>query len=104
MRLRSLVVGIMVASAVAGVRAQDDADGAKDHPMLSRFPGYYIEAYDAQDFSTYSFIVADDKEQKVEGRYWQIAYWLKDGARKSGPLEIGRNYANLFTQRGGKAL
>jgi OmpA-OmpF porin, OOP family len=40
----------------------------------------------------------------VEGRYWKINYWLKEGARKGGPVEIGRNYANLFTQRGGRKL
>jgi OOP family OmpA-OmpF porin len=85
-------------------RAQTDVDGAKDHPMLSRFPGYYIEEYDPQDFSTYTFQVADSTEQKVEGRYWKIEYWLKEGAKKGGPVEIGRNYANLLTQRGGRKI
>jgi outer membrane protein OmpA-like peptidoglycan-associated protein len=97
------VVGIVLLIPAAA-RAQDDADGSKDHPMLSRFPGYYIEEYDPQDFGTYTFQLGDDKEQKVEGRYWKISYWLKDGAKKGGPVELGRNYANLFTQRGGKKL
>jgi OmpA-OmpF porin, OOP family len=97
------LVGIALLTPSA-VRAQDDVDGAKDHPMLSRFPGYYIEEYDPQDFSAYTFQLGDDKEQKVEGRYWKISYWLKEGAKKGGPVELGRNYANLFTQRGGKKL
>ena len=66
--------------------------------------GYYIEEYDPQDFGTYTFQLADDKEQKVEGRYWKIEYWLKDGAKKGGPVEIGRNYASLLTQRGGRKI
>ena len=108
MRLRLIlaafgVVGIVLAVPTAA-RAQADADGSKDHPMLSRFPGYYIEEYDPQDFGTYTFQLGDDKEQKIEGRYWKISYWLKDGAKKGGPVELGRNYANLFTQRGGKKL
>jgi outer membrane protein OmpA-like peptidoglycan-associated protein len=97
------VLGIVLLMPSAA-RAQEDADGSKDHPMLSRFPGYYIEEYDPQDFGTYVFQLGDDKEQKVEGRYWKISYWLKDGAKKGGPVELGRNYANLFTQRGGKKL
>lgn len=42
--------------------------------------------------------------QKVEGRYWQIAYWLKEGSKKAGPVQIGRNYSSLFIKQGGKTL
>lgn len=103
LRIAMALAGIILISA-APARAQADADGSKDHPMLSRFPGYYIEEYDPQDFGTYTFQLADDKEQKVEGRYWKIEYWLKDGAKKGGPVEIGRNYASLLTQRGGRKI
>jgi OOP family OmpA-OmpF porin len=104
MRLRIFVFGLMMLAAAAGARAQDqDTDGSKDHPMFSRFPGYYIEDYDAQDFSSYEFDL-DGTPQKVEGRYWKIAYWLKEGAKKGGPVEISRNYVNLMTQRGGRKL
>jgi outer membrane protein OmpA-like peptidoglycan-associated protein len=104
--MRTSLAAIILISLVSAVPAgaQDDADGSKDHPMLSRFPGYYIEEYDPQDFGVYTFQLADDKEQKVEGRYWKIEYWLKDGARKGGPVEIGRNYANLLTERGGRKM
>ena len=95
---------VVAALAPSSLCAQDDADGSKDHPMLTRFPGYYIEDYEEQDFSAFEFEVADDKVQKVEGRYWQIAYWLKDGAKKSGPVQIGRNYSSLFMKHGGKTL
>jgi OOP family OmpA-OmpF porin len=85
------------------VPAQDtDADGSKDHPMFSRMPGYYIEDYDAQDFS--SFELDTDPARTVEGRYWKISYWLKEGARKVGPVQLSRNYVDLMTRRGGKKL
>jgi OOP family OmpA-OmpF porin len=104
MRVRMLAVGLVMLAAVVGLRAQDqDVDGSKDHPMLSRFPGYYIEDYDAQDFGSYEFDLGGT-QQKVEGRYWKISYWLKEGAKKGGPVEIARNYENLLTQRGGKKL
>src|SRR6266436_5310354 len=87
---------------VAGGRAQQDAEKSKDHPMFSRMPGYYIEDYDAQDFS--SFELDTDPSRKVEGRYWKISYWLKDGAKKVGPVQLSRNYIDLMTRRGGKKL
>ncbi len=108
MHMRRFVIGAIVGAALLAnpwaAGAQEDTEGSKDHPMLSRFPGYYIEDYEAQDFSSYDFQVAGDKEQKVEGRYWQIAYWLKEGAKKGGPVQIGRNYANLFLKNGGTRL
>jgi outer membrane protein OmpA-like peptidoglycan-associated protein len=106
MRVNALVAGSFAALVLVApptAHAQDDAEGSKDHPMLSRFPGYYIEDYEAQDFSAHEFRIGE-KEQKVEGRYWQISYWLKEGARKSGPVQIGRNYANLFAKHGGVRL
>ena len=108
MHMRRFVIGAIVGAALLAnpfaAGAQEDTEGSKDHPMLSRFPGYYIEDYEAQDFSSYDFQLAGDKEQKVEGRYWQIGYWLKEGAKKGGPVQIGRNYANLFLKNGGARL
>lgn len=101
MRLR--LMAAVVCLFAAPVVAQDkDADGSKDHPMFSRMPGYYIAEYDAQDFS--SVELDTEPPRKVEGRFWKISYWLKEGARKSGPVQIARNYTNLMVKRGGKKL
>jgi OOP family OmpA-OmpF porin len=81
---------------------QADVDGSKDHPMFSRMPGYYIQDYDAQDFSSVDLDIEPPK--KVEGRYWRIAYQLKDGQKKFGPVQIARNYTDLMIKRGGKKL
>ncbi len=74
--------------------AQDDAGGAHDHPMFSRMPGYFIATYDAQDFAAFEFSV--EPSRKVEGRYWQIDYEVKEAAKKAGPLQIARNYTDLI--------
>jgi OmpA-OmpF porin, OOP family len=109
MRVRSFAIRASIAlmlllATAASATAQQDAEGSNDHPMLSRFPGYYIEDHEAQDFGVHEFQLADDKLQKVEGRYWQISYWLKEGAKKSGPVQIGRNYSSLLVKQGGKTL
>jgi len=101
MRLWMLLAVACLAAATAN--AQDaDADGSKDHPMFSRMPGYYIQEYDAQDFSTFELDI--DPPKTVEGRYTKISYWMKEGAKKAGPVQIARNYTDLLVKRGGKKL
>jgi outer membrane protein OmpA-like peptidoglycan-associated protein len=101
--MRLLVVALVSFALVAPSAAQDqDADGSKDHPMFSRMPGYYIDDYDAQDFAAHELALAPEK--RVEGRYWEIEYWLKEGAKKYGPLQISRNYTDLIVKQGGKRL
>lgn len=101
-----VIVCCLLACAVGATAAgrQQDTEGSKDHPMVPRIPGYYIENYEAREFDTHDFPVADDKDSTVEGRYWHIEYWLKDGARANSALEISRNYRNAFTAKGGKQI
>jgi hypothetical protein len=64
--------------------AQDDTEGAKDHPMFSRMPGYYIDDYDANDFGGVDLYLEPVKQ--VEGRFWQITYRIKGGAEALRPF------------------
>lgn len=102
MKPMSAVAFLLLALTAAPCLAQDDADGAKDHPMFSRMPGYYIEEYDAQDFANLELDLEPTKT--VEGRFWSIEYWIKDGAKKIGPLQIARNYTALIVKQGGTKL
>jgi OOP family OmpA-OmpF porin len=103
MRLFSYLLAALVATLglSAPVLAQEDAEGAKDHPLVSRYPGYRINDYDEQEFGAADFRLPDNAEKRVEGKYWQISYELKEGAKKGGPIQIGRNYINAFTAKGG---
>lgn len=101
--MRRWVMAAAICLCAAPAFAQDkDADGSSDHPMFSRMPGYYIEDYDAQDFST--FELDTEPPLRVEGRYWKISYWLKENAKKFGPVQISRNYIDLMLKRSGKKL
>ena len=97
-----LMLAVAVLCAVAApVRAQEDQEG-KDHPMFSRMPGYYINRYDAQDFATVD--LETEPPKKVEGRYWQIEYWVKEDAKKFGPVQIARNHTDPIVKRGGRKI
>jgi outer membrane protein OmpA-like peptidoglycan-associated protein len=93
----------MAGTAFAAPR-QQDTEGSKDHPMVPRMSGYYIQDYEAREFDTHDFPIAEDKEQTVEGRYWHIDYWVKEGSKTSSALEISRNYRNAFAAKGGKQV
>ncbi len=107
MRTILAVLALFVLPAAAYAQAKPDAEGSKDHPLVPRLPGYYIEDYETQDFGKYTYTITgrdQDSDAKVEGHYWKISYWLNEGARKLGPVEIARNYRQAFARKGGVTL
>lgn len=89
--------------------AQSDAAGAKDHPMFSRMPGFFIEDYQASDFDSNQFLVSaktqgDWEEKSVEGKKTAIWYTLTDGAKAPSALQIIRNHQAAAEKIGGKKL
>lgn len=93
----------MLAVSFLPVHAQDDAEGAKDHPVLARMPGFYLSNVEEQEFASYEFTVGDEM-QAVEGRYWRLEYWLKEGAKNPGSLAIARNYSNAMIAKKGRRI
>ena len=50
----------LVLALVAGPVQQQDEPGSKDHPMVPRMPGFYINNYEAHDFAAFKFMLSDD--------------------------------------------
>ncbi len=97
-----LALGILLAAS-APAAAQQDEEGCKDHPLFPRMANFLISDCDTAEPSSYEF------ERRagtvtVEGHYWKIDYWLKDGAPPRTPLQIARNYWNLVAAKGGTKL
>jgi len=101
-RVLMLAVMGLLLTPVAALARQVDEAGSKDHAMVPRMNGYYIAGYEMQEFSSHDFPLPDDQVQSVEGRFWKIVYYLKDGAKPASTLEIARNYRNAFTAKGGQ--
>lgn len=100
--IRWLVFGaILLVAAGAPLRAQEDEPGSKDHPLLSRMPGYYIEHYAHKDFDSFEFEGKDGGPVTVEGRKTVIGYRSKEGVSVPSPLQIARNCQNAITKIGG---
>ncbi|MDQ3071403.1 MAG: OmpA family protein [Acidobacteriota bacterium] len=103
MRIRMLTVAILCCLPSLAF-AQEDAEGGKDHPLLARMAGYYLNGADAQEFAAHEFTLPGDEMKKVEGRYWRLDYWMKEGAKNPGSLAIARNYTNALVAKKGRKV
>jgi outer membrane protein OmpA-like peptidoglycan-associated protein len=99
-------VPLLLALALASpalLGAEEDAEGCKDHPMLSRMPGFHIgeceRKHDEVEFS-----VGEDKTQSVEGEKTRISYSLNDGASGPSYFQLRKNYENAVKSLGGTIL
>lgn len=100
---RSLLVAVFVVLCSSPALAQDDCEGCKDHPQIARFPGFFLEAAEQNDFNSIEFRVGDSSVTK-EGKYWSLKYTQKEGAKTPSAVEVVRNYENAFKKGGGKLL
>jgi OmpA-OmpF porin, OOP family len=100
------VVGLVLAvSSLAGfaVAQEEDAEGCKDHPMLSRMKGFHISTC-VSNFDAVEIYTAADKTETVEGQKTVIEYALTEGSPSPSYLQIRRNYANAMKSMGGTVL
>ena len=95
------LLSITAGTALAG---EPDAEGAEDHPLFSRMPGYRISRYEVKEFDSHPFRTAKGKELPVEGRVYEIRYSLQEGAKEPSRVQVIRNYENAVKRIGGTVL
>lgn len=91
------------ASMVLAQETQTDAEGCKDHPLLSRMKNYYIDSCRAA-YDELEVYLNDTETKKVEGNLTTINYRLKEGAPQSSFLQVRRNYMNALKTIGAALL
>jgi outer membrane protein OmpA-like peptidoglycan-associated protein len=102
-RTRNIVVGVLssLLSTAVVVLAQEDVPGSKDHPLLTRMPGFFISAYEQKDFDQTDFKSSKGDDIRVEGRTFHIEYEIEDGQKAPSEIQILRNYENAIQKIGG---
>jgi len=105
---RTFVLALLGASLiVAPAFGQNDREGTKDYPGITRMPGYYIDVYSDVQFDSAAFPVTkagQTKDQQVEGRMVKIQYYIKQGVPATSMLQVVRNYQNAARAAGGQVL
>jgi OOP family OmpA-OmpF porin len=82
---------------------ETDQKGSKDHPLLSRIPGYYISEQINKDFDSYTSPYLE-KDSVWEGKTTQTNYSAKEGTKEFSFIQVERNYENAVRKLGGKVL
>jgi outer membrane protein OmpA-like peptidoglycan-associated protein len=107
MKRISIIVATLLLAASPGL-AQEDAEGCKDHPLFTRFPGTYLVECDSSQFDLRKFPVGpagkDEETLKsvdVEGPTQRLVYELNEGTTPPSGLQIMRNFENAAKKAGG---
>jgi outer membrane protein OmpA-like peptidoglycan-associated protein len=98
----------LIGSAAALAAGQEqDLEGSKDHPMISRYPGSWITAYVTSEYDEYLYPtgrVENDKptkSERLEGKITRITYRAPQGR---STLEVFRNFESALKQAGFQVL
>lgn len=84
-----------------------DAEGSKDHPLISRYAGSTINQYAQKEFDEYELPLSKfadgkyEKTQHLEGKITVIYYTTPEGR---SALEIYRNYESALRNGGFQTL
>ena len=84
--------------------AQTDVKGSKDHPLITRMPGYYISKYEVSEFGGFDPTVIGGADVHWEGKVYSYGYSRMEGGRPITELQIVRNYETAIKQAGGRIL
>ena len=84
--------------------AQQDVPGSEDHPLITRYPGAYIDWHEIQQFEQYKIATGPvtgyrhiDDWLEIEGKLTRIYYVIKG---KRSITEVYKNYANTLDREG----
>jgi len=82
-----------------------DADGCKDHPLLTRMPDFIISECE-QNFKELDFYTPDGADIKIEGNLTRITYLMAPGSPNTEPstFQVIKNYKNAILKIGGKVI
>jgi OmpA-OmpF porin, OOP family len=99
---------LLIGLAAPFAAAQDqDVEGSKDHPLITRYPGSFITNYLAKDFDEFTLPLSKSvdlkfaKSQHLEGKLTRIVYVAPQGR---SVLEVFRNYQGALAKAGFQTL
>lgn len=99
MRLLLVVIAISLLTTTFSLSAKEDIKDSKDHPLISRYPDFYIKRYFQAEFDEAELMVAKfDKKAKqaetikLEGKITNISYSANRKHLEVSTLQLYKNY------------
>lgn len=98
--MKRIIAAATLLLAANFAQAADDVAGAKDHPLLTRYPASHITEY-VKNFNATELTVGKNtdgsaKKQSIEGETTFIRYYYESAEKQPSPLQIIRNYQNAI--------
>jgi OOP family OmpA-OmpF porin len=102
----SVVTAVLVVTFAGFAQAQQkDATACKDHPLLTRMPGYWIHSCTVKEFDAHAFSIGNGKTEQVEGKATVLRYYPQATlTSKPSELQIQRNFENAVKKLGGTVV
>jgi len=98
---RILLLVLLISSSILSTQAlaSRDVKGSSDHPLISRYPGFFIKGYNQIEYDEAELITGQfDTKKKtaktitVEGKVTNILYQNKSPAMNVSALQLYKNY------------
>jgi outer membrane protein OmpA-like peptidoglycan-associated protein len=107
--LKSILIATILIATIGLVKAQEDAEGCKDHPIFSRMPNYYLSSCEEVEFGSMKYPVGVPdpnneniiKSTTIEGKIMVFNFLLMDDKKPASGLQLMRNFQNASKQNGG---
>lgn len=105
-RLPVLACALLLCLSAATRAEAEEPPGARDHPMLTRYPDSQITEYES-NYNAVQFKVAGadgapEAIQSIEGDALRIRYFFASPEKQPSPLQVLRNYQNAIRQIDGE--
>jgi outer membrane protein OmpA-like peptidoglycan-associated protein len=104
--MKKIIFILMLALSLSNfVNAQNDADGCKDHPLLTRLENFYISNCE-ENYNELQIQMSSGKAETKEGNLFRIYYRYNfdTGAKAKSAFQVIKNYEAAITKNGGKLI
>lgn len=95
-----VMLAVILALGATAVRAQDqeqDAEGCKDSPLVTRFPGSTIHSCENKEYEQADFPMADGATKRLEGEFHSMDYGTREGVSE---IQVFRNFQTALKTAG----
>jgi OmpA-OmpF porin, OOP family len=95
-----VMLAAMLALGATTARAQDqeqDAEGCKDSPLVTRFPGSTIHSCENKEYEQADFPMADGATKHLEGEFHSMDYGTREGVSE---IQVFRNFQTALKTAG----
>jgi OOP family OmpA-OmpF porin len=94
---RVFLLSVLALGAGAARAQEQDADGCKDSPLVSRFPGGAIHSCDNKEYEQADFPISDSDTKHLEGEYHYWDYGTREGVSE---IQVFRNFQTALKNGG----